>query len=226
MTPAGARTVRAVRTRPGTSPRPRARRRAPPARPAAPASGPGSPAAPEPDSGAVLHRCRRRARSPVAYDRLPLVRRDLSEPESEAITYAEATDVNFRYTPAGYAGPDGSGAVMHGQPRNAALAPTASKASSVWWARRPGGRPLRGPRAPEQCQFQQIGRGRPVCGPGQLLGRAVHPAQVDAVAVRGPSAIAPQPRGEPCGLRPGRRGQDDARRPHLLRAERSGGEPR
>ncbi|MFF3396835.1 hypothetical protein ACFYW1_38735 [Streptomyces sp. NPDC002669] len=31
----------------------------------------------------------------VAYDRLPLVGRDLSELESDAIAYAEATDVHF-----------------------------------------------------------------------------------------------------------------------------------
>ncbi|MER5665296.1 hypothetical protein [Streptomyces mirabilis] len=51
----------------------------------------------------------------VAYDGLPLVGRDLSELESDAIAYAEAMDVPFRYTPEGYAGPDDSGVVMRGQ---------------------------------------------------------------------------------------------------------------
>ncbi|QTD96777.1 hypothetical protein [Streptomyces cyanogenus] len=32
------------------------------------------------------------------------------------IAYAEAEDVQFRYTPEGYAGPDDSGIVMRGQP--------------------------------------------------------------------------------------------------------------
>jgi hypothetical protein len=52
----------------------------------------------------------------VVYDGLPLVGRDLSELESDAIAYAEAMDVHFRYTPEGYAGPDDSGVVMRGQP--------------------------------------------------------------------------------------------------------------
>ncbi|WP_031161603.1 hypothetical protein [Streptomyces durhamensis] len=52
----------------------------------------------------------------VAYDGVPLVGRDLSELESDAIAYAEAMDVHFRYTPEGYAGPDDSGVVMRGQP--------------------------------------------------------------------------------------------------------------
>ncbi|WP_327286368.1 MULTISPECIES: hypothetical protein [unclassified Streptomyces] len=51
----------------------------------------------------------------VAYDGLPLVGRDLSELESDAIAYAEAMDVHLRYTPEGYAGPDDSGVVMRGQ---------------------------------------------------------------------------------------------------------------
>ncbi|CAL9654369.1 hypothetical protein [Streptomyces sp. Tu 3180] len=37
----------------------------------------------------------------IAYDGLPLVGRDLSELESDAIAYAEAMDVHFRYTPEG-----------------------------------------------------------------------------------------------------------------------------
>ncbi|MCX4767983.1 hypothetical protein OG562_45065 [Streptomyces sp. NBC_01275] len=52
----------------------------------------------------------------VAHDGLPLVGRILSELESDVIAYAEATDVRFRYTPEGYAGPDDSGVVMRGQP--------------------------------------------------------------------------------------------------------------
>ncbi|MFF3617425.1 hypothetical protein [Streptomyces sp. NPDC002580] len=51
----------------------------------------------------------------VAYDGIPLVGRDLSELESDAIAYAEAMDVRFRYRPEGYAGPDDSGVVMRGQ---------------------------------------------------------------------------------------------------------------
>lgn len=51
----------------------------------------------------------------VAYDGLLLVGRDLSDLESDAIAYAEAMDVHFRYTPEGYAGPDDSGVVMRGQ---------------------------------------------------------------------------------------------------------------
>ncbi|MGJ5748762.1 hypothetical protein [Streptomyces puniciscabiei] len=52
----------------------------------------------------------------VAYDGIPLVGRDLSELESDAIAYAEAMDVNFRYTPEGYAGPDDPGVLVRGQP--------------------------------------------------------------------------------------------------------------
>jgi hypothetical protein len=51
----------------------------------------------------------------IAYDGLQLVGRDLAELESDAIAYAEAMDVHFRYTPEGYAGPDDSGVVMRGQ---------------------------------------------------------------------------------------------------------------
>ncbi|MFJ3235941.1 hypothetical protein [Streptomyces sp. NPDC086787] len=51
----------------------------------------------------------------VTYDGIPLVGRDLSELESDAITYAETMDVRFRYTPEGYAGPDDPGVVMRGQ---------------------------------------------------------------------------------------------------------------
>ncbi|MGV9263806.1 hypothetical protein ACWDRR_03955 [Kitasatospora sp. NPDC003701] len=51
----------------------------------------------------------------VAHDGIPLVGRDLSELESDAIAHAEAMDVHFRYTPEGYAGPDDSGVVMRGQ---------------------------------------------------------------------------------------------------------------
>ncbi|MFF3577857.1 hypothetical protein [Streptomyces mirabilis] len=51
----------------------------------------------------------------VAYDGMPLVGRDLSELESDAIAYAEAMDVHFRYTPEGYAGPDDPGVVIRGQ---------------------------------------------------------------------------------------------------------------
>ncbi|MFG2478856.1 hypothetical protein [Streptomyces fagopyri] len=51
----------------------------------------------------------------VAYDGLPLVGRDLSELEGDAIAYAEAMDVHVRHTPEGYAGPDDSGVVMRGQ---------------------------------------------------------------------------------------------------------------
>lgn len=51
----------------------------------------------------------------VAYDGIPLVGRDLSELESDAIAYAEALNVQFRYTPEGYAGPDDPGVVMRGQ---------------------------------------------------------------------------------------------------------------
>ncbi|MEU6595119.1 hypothetical protein ABZ923_38980 [Streptomyces sp. NPDC046881] len=52
----------------------------------------------------------------VAYDGLLLVGRDMSELESDAIAYAEAMGVQFRYTPEGYAGPDDPGIVMRGQP--------------------------------------------------------------------------------------------------------------
>ncbi|MGW5464865.1 hypothetical protein [Streptomyces sp. NPDC003996] len=41
----------------------------------------------------------------VSYDGLPLVGRDLSELESDAIAYAEAMDVHFRYTPEGLTRP-------------------------------------------------------------------------------------------------------------------------
>ncbi|MFB7374820.1 hypothetical protein ACFC0D_33835 [Streptomyces sp. NPDC056222] len=51
----------------------------------------------------------------VAFDGLPLVGRDMSELESDAIAYAEAMDVHFRYTPEGYAGPDDPGVLMRGQ---------------------------------------------------------------------------------------------------------------
>jgi hypothetical protein len=51
----------------------------------------------------------------VAYDGLPLVGRDLSELESDAIAYAETHDVHFRYTPEGYAGPDDPGVILRGQ---------------------------------------------------------------------------------------------------------------
>ncbi|MEU2395737.1 hypothetical protein [Streptomyces sp. NPDC007369] len=51
----------------------------------------------------------------VAYDGLPLVGRDLSELESDAIAYAEATDVYLRYTPEGYPGPDDPGVLIRGQ---------------------------------------------------------------------------------------------------------------
>ncbi|MFB7447568.1 hypothetical protein [Streptomyces sp. NPDC056194] len=52
----------------------------------------------------------------VAFDGLPLVGRDLSERESDAIACAEAMDIHLRYTPEGYAGPDDPGVVMRGQP--------------------------------------------------------------------------------------------------------------
>ncbi|MFF5406986.1 hypothetical protein ACFY8K_30950 [Streptomyces misionensis] len=51
----------------------------------------------------------------VTYDGLPLVGRDLSDLERDAIAYAEARDVYFRYTPEGYAGPDDPGVVIRGQ---------------------------------------------------------------------------------------------------------------
>lgn len=51
----------------------------------------------------------------VTYDGLPLVGRDLSELENDAIAYAEAMDVHLRYTPEGYAGPDDPGVVLRGQ---------------------------------------------------------------------------------------------------------------
>lgn len=51
----------------------------------------------------------------VAYEGIPLVGRDLSELESDMISYAEKMDVHFRYTPEGYAGPDDSGVMMRGQ---------------------------------------------------------------------------------------------------------------
>ncbi|MFJ5833972.1 hypothetical protein [Streptomyces sp. NPDC093089] len=52
----------------------------------------------------------------VTYDGIPLVGRDLSELESDAIAYAEAVGVHFRYTPEGYAGPDDPGVLMRAQP--------------------------------------------------------------------------------------------------------------
>ena len=51
----------------------------------------------------------------VAYDGIPLVGRGLPELENDAIAYAEANDVYFRYTPEGYAGPDDPGVVLRGQ---------------------------------------------------------------------------------------------------------------
>ncbi|WUD70386.1 hypothetical protein OG937_45340 [Streptomyces sp. NBC_00510] len=51
----------------------------------------------------------------VAYDGIPLVGRDLSELERDAIAYAEAMDAHVRYTPEGYAGPDVPGVVLRGQ---------------------------------------------------------------------------------------------------------------
>lgn len=51
----------------------------------------------------------------VTYDGLPLVGREMSKLEGDAISYAEARDVHLRYTPEGYAGPDDSGVVMRGQ---------------------------------------------------------------------------------------------------------------
>lgn len=51
----------------------------------------------------------------VGHDGIPLVGRDLSELEGDAIAHAEAVDRHFRYTPEGYAGPDDPGVVMRGQ---------------------------------------------------------------------------------------------------------------
>ncbi|MEU8435396.1 hypothetical protein AB0F18_21230 [Streptomyces sp. NPDC029216] len=51
----------------------------------------------------------------VAYDGLPLVGRDMAELESDAIAYAEANDVRFRYSIEGYAAPDDPGIVMRAQ---------------------------------------------------------------------------------------------------------------
>jgi hypothetical protein len=51
----------------------------------------------------------------IAYGGLQLVGRDLSELESDAIAYAEAKDVGFRYMPEGYAAPDDPGIVMRAQ---------------------------------------------------------------------------------------------------------------
>ncbi|MFF7443230.1 hypothetical protein [Streptomyces sp. NPDC008122] len=51
----------------------------------------------------------------VAYDGIPLVGRDLSELESDAIACVESMGVHLRYTPEGYAGPDDPGVVMRGQ---------------------------------------------------------------------------------------------------------------
>ncbi|MFJ6780204.1 hypothetical protein [Streptomyces yangpuensis] len=52
----------------------------------------------------------------VAYDGIPLVGRDMAELEGDVIAYAEAMDVQFCYTPDGYAAPDDPGVVMRGQP--------------------------------------------------------------------------------------------------------------
>ncbi|RPF25565.1 hypothetical protein EDD96_7089 [Streptomyces sp. Ag109_G2-6] len=52
---------------------------------------------------------------PVAYAGVPLVGRDMAELESDMIGYAEANDVQFRYTPDGYAGPDDPGIVVRAQ---------------------------------------------------------------------------------------------------------------
>ncbi|WP_418960354.1 hypothetical protein [Streptomyces tritici] len=57
----------------------------------------------------------------VAHDGLPLVGRDMSELESDAIERAEAMDVPFSYTPEGYVGPNDPGVVMRGQPVGPAL---------------------------------------------------------------------------------------------------------
>ncbi|MFD7324784.1 hypothetical protein ACFV9D_27460 [Streptomyces sp. NPDC059875] len=51
----------------------------------------------------------------VAFDGLPLVGRDLSELECDAVAYAEAMDVHLRYTPEGSAGPDDPGVLIRGQ---------------------------------------------------------------------------------------------------------------
>jgi hypothetical protein len=51
----------------------------------------------------------------IAYDGLQMVGRDLSELESDAIAYAEAMDVHFRYMPEGYAAPGDPGIVMRAQ---------------------------------------------------------------------------------------------------------------
>ncbi|MYV97001.1 hypothetical protein [Streptomyces sp. SID3343] len=70
----------------------------------------------EPSREVVLYRLRRHARSPqVAYDRLPLVGRDLSELERDEIAYAEAMDLHLRYRPKGFAGPDDPGVILRGQ---------------------------------------------------------------------------------------------------------------
>ncbi|MFF0382343.1 hypothetical protein [Streptomyces sp. NPDC004286] len=52
----------------------------------------------------------------VVYDGIPLVGRDLSELEHDAIAYAEAKNMYVRYTPEGHAGPDAPGVVLRGQP--------------------------------------------------------------------------------------------------------------
>lgn len=51
----------------------------------------------------------------IAYDGLPLVGRDMTELESNAIAHAEAMDARFRITPEGYAAPDDPGIVMRAQ---------------------------------------------------------------------------------------------------------------
>ncbi|MEU9713956.1 hypothetical protein [Streptomyces sp. NPDC047976] len=57
----------------------------------------------------------------IAYDGLPLVGRDMAELEGDMIAYAEAHDVQFRYTCEGHAGPDDPGIVMRAQPVGEAL---------------------------------------------------------------------------------------------------------
>ncbi|KJY15977.1 MULTISPECIES: hypothetical protein [unclassified Streptomyces] len=52
----------------------------------------------------------------VAYHGLLLVGREMGELESDMIAYAEAHDVQFRYTCEGHAGPDDPGIVMRAQP--------------------------------------------------------------------------------------------------------------
>ncbi|MFD8144003.1 hypothetical protein [Streptomyces sp. NPDC059708] len=52
---------------------------------------------------------------PVAYDGILLVGRGMAALERDAITYAEANDVQFRIMPEGYAAPDDPGIVMRAQ---------------------------------------------------------------------------------------------------------------